>query len=59
MLSEAERRKRECIDKKRYSRYWAFLAADSATRRSGKKHRIYHCSYGDHWHITKTPKQRT
>ena len=59
MLTEAERRARECTNKKRYySRYWAFIAAHNAHERDGKAWRVYHCSYGDHWHLTTKPKQR-
>lgn len=45
---------RGCTRKRRYySRRGAFIAAKSATSRTGKAHRVYRCLYGDHLHITK------
>lgn len=47
-----------CQSKHRYpGRRGAGQAAERATERTGKAHRIYHCPYGDHWHLTSAPKR--
>lgn len=45
-------RARSCTAKQRYySRWRAFLAAESATRRTGHAHDYYHCRFCRHYHI--------
>jgi len=47
-----------CLSKHRYcGRRAAGQAAHRASERTGKAHRIYHCPYGDHWHLTCRPKR--
>jgi len=45
-------RQRQCTRKQRYYGRWgAFLAQQSAERRTGEAHDIYRCPWCGHWHI--------
>jgi len=59
MINPRRQRYEMCGKKRRYyDRRHAHIAANSATERSGKTHRVYRCEYGDHFHITSKDKQK-
>lgn len=48
---------RSCGCKQRYAtRRDAFRAANAAEMRSGRRHRVYQCEYGEHYHVTHVSK---
>jgi len=55
--SAAYQRWRSCKGKRRYAtRRDAFRAANAATARNGKAHRVYECEFDEHFHITHQSK---
>jgi len=58
MINPRRRRYRMCGKKRRYyDRRHAHIAAQSASERSRKSHRVYKCDYCNFYHITSKRKE--